>query len=496
MLGERALASPRGRAHLALSVGMLILLGIAAWVLRVPGRDLQAAEPNDDHAAPASLYMPLVMRNYPPQPTIFGVEVSAGKVPAVVESLPGLAPSWIRVGAALWSAVEPQPGTYNWDALERLEEDLRLASANGLVPIVPVKWTPPWAQKVPGYPCGPIKEEALDDFAAFMEALVRRYSGPPYNVRYWEIWNEPDAAYQLVPPEGGYGCLGDAEDPYYGGGEYATLLKAVYPAIKAANPTAQVVFGGLLLDCDPTRPPQGKDCTPARFLEGALRAGGGAYFDILAYHAYPHWFRRGEPVDWDLNHFAWRHRGGILLGKLDFLREVMGRYGVDKPVFMNEGGLLCHPTTPDCNEGGAFKELFHQDQANYAVRLFMRGWAAGLKGITWYTLNGPGWREGGLLDENQKPRPAYRTLRFLVSRFRDARYVGEVSRNGVEGYAFQRGDTRLTVYWRNDGMTTPVALPSGVAAVYNYRGEPITGQVQGNTIFVGFEPVIVESTGP
>ncbi len=497
MLGERAVASGRGRVHLVLSLGLLFLLGAAVWVLRAPERDVQAAEPDSDHASPAQLYIPVVMRDYPPPPTIFGVEVSAGKVPAVIDRAAELAPGWIRVGGAWWPAAEPEPGKYNWSALERLERDLRLASERGLVPIVPVKGTPSWAQKIPGYLCGPIKEEALDDFAAFAATLVRRYSGPPYNVRYWEIWNEPDVAYQLVRPNEGYGCLGDATDPYYGGEDYAALLKVVYPAIKEADPRAQVVFGGLLLDCDPARPPQGKDCAPARFLDGVLRAGGGAYFDILSYHAYPHWSRRtGAPMDWDLNHFAWRHRGGILLGKLDFLREVMGRYGVDKPVFMNEGGLLCHPTTPDCNEGGGFQEQFRQDQANYVVRLFMRGWAARLKGITWYTLNGPGWREGGLLDGDQRPRPAFQTLRFLVSRFQGARYVGDVSKNGVEGYAFQRDRTRLTVYWRNDGATTPVVLPSGVTAVYNYRGEPITAQVQGNTISVGFEPVIVESTGP
>ncbi len=196
-------------------------------------------------------------------------------------------------------------------------------------------------------------------------------------------------------------------------------------------------------------------------------------------------------MDWDLEHFAWKHRGGMLLGKLDFLREVMSRYGVDKPVMMNEGGLLCHPTNPDCNNGGAFKAQFHDDQANYVVRLYVRGWVNGLKGITWYTLNGPGWRQGGLLDGNQQPRPAYHAFRFLHTRLLGAKYEGEISTGGVEGYAFRRGTTRVEIYWRNDGTVTPLNVPADTTEIFNYLGNPLTLQ-PGNQILIGFTPVILE----
>jgi hypothetical protein len=83
-----------------------------------------------------------------------------------------------------------------------------------------------------------------------MHDLVARYSVPPYNVKYWELWNEPDVDPALAGLIGGdipFGCWGDSTDPYYGGGYYAEMLKAVYPRIKAADPQAQVARGRIAL---------------------------------------------------------------------------------------------------------------------------------------------------------------------------------------------------------------------------------------------------------
>ena len=88
-----------------------------------------------------------------------------------------------------------------------------------------ILFTPAWAQKYPGVACGPISEDALDDFAEFMAALVSRYSQPPYNVRYWEIGNEPDIDRTLVDSQSIYGCWGEKDDPYYGGKYYGEMLK-------------------------------------------------------------------------------------------------------------------------------------------------------------------------------------------------------------------------------------------------------------------------------
>lgn len=423
------------------------------------------------------------------QPTsdlsVFGVQINRGKVAATASRLREANISWVRYGNIFWSEVEATPGVRDWSRLAGVEAELQAITAAGGTPVVIVYGAPDWAQKVPGARCGPIHPDALDDFASFMSDLVSRYSGPPYNVRYWELGNEPDVDPSLVPSDSPFGCWGDQNDPYYGGGYYAEMLKQVYPAVKQANPAAQVLTGGVLLDCDPANPPAGKDCKPARFVEGILQNGGGEAFDILAYHAYTYW--ESGDQDWDRTHPAWQQRGGLLLGKLDFLRSVLNQYGVDKPIFMNEGGLLCYPSGTACID---IDPGFYNDQANYAVRLYTRAWANNLMGVTWYTLNGPGWREGGLLDAAQAPRPAYQTVKFMAELLTGADYNGPLSNGALEGYAFQKGEITYHVYWTNDSATVDLPLPPNTRAVYTYLGQSVP--LPESNLTVGFEPVFLE----
>ncbi|NJN16553.1 MAG: hypothetical protein HC822_09905 [Oscillochloris sp.] len=306
----------------------------------------------------------------PSKPSVFGVEINRGRVAGIASQLEVLQPNWVRYNGVLWSEIEPQPGERNWEALATVEQELATISASGAETMLIIRGAPEWAQQVPDKVCGPIKAEALPAFAAFVGELVARYSQPPYNVKYWEFGNEPDVDPGLVGVNSAFGCWGDAKDPYYGGGRYAAMLAAVYPAIKAADPQAQVVLGGLLLDCDPAQPPRGKDCLPAKFLEGILQAGGGEHFDIAAYHAYMYW---GDvELDWDVLFPPWSHRGGALLGKLDFVRSTLAAYGYVKPIVMNEGGLLCRNADPSCGPNG-----FYEDQANYVLRMYTRSIAQG-----------------------------------------------------------------------------------------------------------------------
>jgi hypothetical protein len=162
---------------------------------------------------------------------------------------------WVRKNALLWSEVEPQEGARNWEAIANLEAELKNAADSGLQTILIVRSTPAWAQKLPGVSCGQILPEKMGAFGAFLHDVVSRYSQPPYNVRYWELGNEPDVDPAFVDANSIFGCWGDQTDPEgYGGGVYAEMLKVAYPQIKAVDPQAQVLIGGLLLDCDPDIP--------------------------------------------------------------------------------------------------------------------------------------------------------------------------------------------------------------------------------------------------
>jgi hypothetical protein len=352
----------------------------------------------------------------------------------------------IRNPSVSWKDVEPtrtDPPTYHWEVLEGLERELSNAAQAGIEVVLPVMFTPDWAQAVPGHSCGPISEDRLDEFAQFLRAVVERYSAPPYRITYWELFNEPDVDPSLVSPDSVFGCWGDQNDEYYGGRYFAQMLKQAYPAIKEADSQAQVILGGLLLDAPNT--------VPSAFLEGVLEGGGGDYFDVLAFHAYT--FYSPDFYNWDtLPIVKWLDWGGVVVGKTRFLRQVIGRYGYDKPLFLNESGLMWGLRTEPPDD-------FRLGQADYVVKLYARGMALDLLGIVWYGWRGPGWRYLALLNEDLSPTPAYHALAFAIQQLDDAEYLAPTDYPGTEGYAFRRGGKLLQVVWSADGEQYPVSVP-------------------------------------
>ena len=128
----------------------------------------------------------------------------------------------------------------NFSAIDQLVGD---AAAHGLRVLAAVLNAPRWDGQT--YKAGLVALPRRDaPFAAFLEALVRRY-GPrgtfwsvyPYaepprsGIEMWQIWNEPNVP-AFWPPQ-----------PYYA--RYLTLLRAARKAIRSADPTAKVVLAGL-----------------------------------------------------------------------------------------------------------------------------------------------------------------------------------------------------------------------------------------------------------
>jgi hypothetical protein len=347
---------------------------------------------------------------------------------------------------------------------------LQSFSAQGIDPIVTVNFTPAWAQKVPNSFCGPIREDKLQAYASFMKDAVAYYGAPPYNVKYWELGNEPDVDPKVVSSDSVFGCWGDPNDPYYGGEYYAEMLKVIYPAIKEADPQAKVLIGGLLLDCDPTNPPEDKDCLSSKFFEGILKAGGGNYFDMVSFHGYPQYVS-DKRVDTDRDFPTWRARGGVVMGKVSFLREVMSEYQVDKPLLLSESSLLCSERNPaDCNPP---LPDFFEAQADYVVKVYLRNWANNL-GTIWFIFNGPGWRYGSMLDENQNPRPAYQAYQFMLGELVGAEYNKNIDQYpGLTGYQFTRGDRLIWALWSESANQVSISLPGGTLRVLDKFGQPI-----------------------
>jgi len=155
---------------------------------------------------------------------------------------------WIRANLS-WGSSEPQKGQLDFkqsDASYQILTDYQMNIMYNLV------YPPRWAvNRVNGYGGNPADYHDYADFAARM---AKRYP----KVQHWSLWNEPDA-----------------ESHWEGGGaEYAKMLKTVTPAIKAANPQAKVLPGGVT----------GSRALSERFMRELNEAGGRPYFDIYEYH--------------------------------------------------------------------------------------------------------------------------------------------------------------------------------------------------------------------
>jgi len=183
-----------------------------------------------------------------------------------------------------WNRIEQNqttPATYNWSWTDRLMRD---ASARG-IHILPTLLYPPdfYSSKPEGststaqFP--PRDPQKMADFAA---AMVKRYGthGTYWNckevplvgwqcdkpylpITMWEVWNEPDYP----------GWWKGVPDP----DEYLALLEVVAPAIKQADPSAQVVLGSM------TNAGGG---SKGGFLEQLYQRGAENYFDVLSINPY------------------------------------------------------------------------------------------------------------------------------------------------------------------------------------------------------------------
>jgi hypothetical protein len=384
---------------------------------------------------------------------------------------------------------------FRWDAVP--EAKLLAAVETGQDTIVNIQFTPPWAQKYAGVACGPVAQKALDDFAEFMEAAVRRYSQPPYNVRYWEIGNEPDIDHSLVNEKSIYGCWGEQDDPYYGGRYYGEMLKIVYPAVKQADPEARLLVGGLVLDCDPVNPPESaqgsgqlRDCSGSRFLEGIFESGAGPFFDGVSFHAYDYYYG-------DLGLYGnegWRSAststGPVLIAKARFLKSLLNQYGFpEKELHNNELAVLCGR---DGKEPVCVADEFTATKANYIAQANAAALTEGLRVNMWYSLNG--WRGSELMDADLTPLPAYQAYQFSAEQLADMAPLGPIlDFEGVQGYQFQNGEKVMWIVWSRDLLAHTINLPSNPQGVFDVYGTPMpVSEISDEELTVTANPLYIE----
>ena len=289
--------------------------------------------------------------NHPQPDSFWGDQQTEQSLGAQIQLMQELGVKMFRV-ELVWSFVAPQePGgaTYNsatardpnWSGYHwgRWDMIVRLATAAGMQVVPMVVYTPDWASGVHttttgGGPSDPPLDARY--YADFVTAAATRYKG---QIHYWELWNEPDFATHTWN-----GTLSQW---------VSLILKPGYLAVKAVDPAAKVVMGGLAGDTN---------------LGAVYQAGGGPYFDIVSFHAY-------YPVA-VADSTAWDHIRNALVTNGD----------TKKPIWLTELG---RPTQTSGAPGAPAPTPDAQAPAEQAQASLIKGVYSGLKiqAIFFYPLH-------------------------------------------------------------------------------------------------------------
>ena len=423
-------------------------------------------------AAPSvdmDIYLPIIFNNYPVR-TIFGVEMYNITEGGGLNEIEDAGATYIRHNGLIWAMVEwNYSGERNWGAVSNLDNQLINAAERGMEVILIVRSTPPWARLDPNSPCGPIKPSEYAAFGQFMQDAVERYSAPPYNVKYWELYNEPDMPKIADDSLYGdlHGCWGINGDTYFGGEAYGDMLKVVYPYIKSADSSAQVLVGGLLLDCDPrTVCTTGDASKPPKFLDGILSADAGNSFDGVSFHAYDYYaadMGKYHNPNWNT---SWNTTGPVLIAKADYISGLLTKHGVTGKYLMNtESAILKY---------GDSIPAFEDTKSSYLVQAYVTALSSqskfNLRANIWFHVFG--WRNSGLLNTDLSPKPAYYAYSFAYKKLTTSNSVEERADYGsnVKEYEFQNDGKTLWVVWSLNGANQTVTLPQTPTAIWDMYG--------------------------
>jgi len=154
---------------------------------------------------------------------------------------------WLRNKSATWPNVSGSScGKFNWAGNrqgENPDQDILYAHSHGQEYLLDLAYTAPCAwsaacQKIRGAQCEYHAPGKLTDWSDYVSAVVAHYAAPPFNVKYFQIWNEPGDPTNL------FWRVTDGGDP---GHEFVDQIYNPAAAIIHSH-GGQVVFSGWACD--------------------------------------------------------------------------------------------------------------------------------------------------------------------------------------------------------------------------------------------------------
>ncbi len=267
-----------------------------------------------------------------------------------------------------WSAIEKERGVYTFDSY-----DPQLAKARelGMTTVLTLFGSNQKLYDNAGQDRAIVTEESRQGFAKAAAAAAAHFKGQSV---IFEIWNEPNV--QTFWRKGKHNSPEFAK-------EYADLVKAVVPAMLAADPDCCVVAGSVSNYWQPSY-----EWTESCFREGILKTG------IRGWSVHPYGVKTPEE-------FATGHA---------ITRDLLKKYGApDLPMLDTERGFTSTKQAEGWSGGAEARVLDYQ--AWHLVRQFLVDQLYGVRLTSWYELKG---NEGFSLYDGDTPRPALEAFQTMV----------------------------------------------------------------------------------
>lgn len=289
-----------------------------------------------------------------------------------------------------WRDVQLAPGQFEWAGADALVETVR---QRGLNLVLRLDMPPAWAAQTD--PAGLPFD--LVAYAEFVTAVASRYRG---KILGYIIWNEPNLAAEWSRSGGNLEAHwamfdGWVADP----ADYVGVLGVAFRHIRAADPQALVVGGGLA----PTNETSPRAVDDRVFWQQLFAVGMAECVDVLAVHAYGFGLSPDAPDDIHNN---------LNLGRIVQVREIMEAADVAKPVWITElGYTIANGNQPAVSE---------TQQADYLLAAQARAaedWPWVELFTVWNLVYGrsPNDEMGGysLVNPDLSPRPAFHAWQRL-----------------------------------------------------------------------------------
>lgn len=295
-------------------------------------------------------------------------------------------------------------------------------------------------------------------------------------VKIWEIVNEPDYTHSNAgwkkPGEAGnwwdnnpLSCdLPNLRAPIF---SYIRMLKISYEVIKHVDPSAFVAVGGLGYESFLDAILRNTDNPDGGKVTAAYPEKGGAYFDVLSYHCYPHF----QLHEWDntiggmIHHRHSDAAAKALTNQQDVYQAVLDKHGYDGNQFPKKHFIITETNVPRKNIGDVLAG--DQVQVNYIIKALVNTQKNGLKQLHVFSLaESKDFNEAitvfetmGLYKNLNKAIPftqqyndigiAYKTTSDLLS---PLKYNANLSRKlklpaSIDGGVFKKGKKYMVVLW-------------------------------------------------